>query len=223
MSDDVPPAAAWQGGWLDGARRCASPNFGARPDATAIDLVVVHSISLPPGEYGGDQVERLFLNRLDPAEHPYFATIAGREVSAHFLVRRSGELLQFVSCDDRAWHAGASSWQGRAGCNDYSIGVEFEGLEGGRFETAQYETFDALLRPLRRRYPIAWLAGHEHVAPGRKLDPGPGFDWWRLRPACSALSIRLPDPTVSTSPPAGSRDDAPRDGAVGIDPSGHTL
>jgi AmpD protein len=144
-------------------------------------LLVIHSISLPPGEYGGDAIERLFTNQLDWTEHPYFETIRGLKVSAHFVVRRDGELLQFVSCDRRAWHAGASAWRGRANCNDFSIGVELEGLEGGCFEAAQYEALAALARGLARRYPIESVAGHEHVAPGRKRDPGAGFDWLRLR------------------------------------------
>ncbi len=173
--------AVWREGWLKRARRCESPNFGARPDAAAIDLVLVHSISLPPGEYGGDAIEKLFTNRLDWDAHPYYQQIRGLEVSAHFLVRRDGELLQFVSCDARAWHAGASSWRGRGDCNDFSIGVELEGLEGERFEAAQYRALAAVIRALRQRYPIDAVAGHEHVAPGRKNDPGAGFDWSRLR------------------------------------------
>ena len=118
------PLSAWRAGWLREARRVASPNFGARPPGTTVDLVVVQSISLPPGQYGGDAIERLFTNRLDEAAHPYFATLRGLRVSAHFLVRRDGTLLQFVSCDKRAWHAGASTWRGRADCNDFSIGIE---------------------------------------------------------------------------------------------------
>ena len=137
--------------------------------------------SLPPGVYGGDAIERLFTNRLAWDAHPYFASIRGLEVSAHFLLRReAGELLQFVSCDERAWHAGASYWQGREQCNDFSIGIELEGLEGEAFEPAQYAALAALLRRLARRYPISFVAGHEHVSPGRKHDPGPGFDWRAL-------------------------------------------
>ena len=148
-----------------------------RPSGTTIDLVVVHSISLPPGEYGGDAIERLFTNRLDEAAHPYFETLRGLRVSAHFLVRRDGALLQFVSCDKRAWHAGASSWRGRTDCNDFSIGIELEGLEGESFETAQYERLGALLTGLAARYLIRAVTSHQHIAPGRKHDPGPGFDW----------------------------------------------
>jgi AmpD protein len=171
----------WQGGWWRPAQRCPSPNFGPRPAGTSITLVVVHSISLPPGEYGGDDVERLFTNRLDTSAHPFYAGLRGLEVSAHFLVRRDGRMLQFVSCDERAWHAGVSSWRGRDNCNDWSIGVELEGLEGQRFETAQYRQLAVLLRALAGRYPIAEAVGHEQVAPGRKGDPGPGFDWNELR------------------------------------------
>ena len=170
-------------GWLARARHCRSPNFGPREQGVAIDLAVIHSISLPPGEYGGDAIERLFTNRLDWDAHPYYQTIRGLEVSAHFLVRRDGELLQFVSCDDRAWHAGASAWRGRSDCNAYSIGIELEGLEGETFEPVQYDALVRLLVALRSRYPIAAIVGHEHIAPGRKNDPGAGFDWSRLRAA----------------------------------------
>ena len=173
--------ALWDGGWYRHARRLASPNFGARPKGALVDLVVVHSISLPPGVYGGDEVQRLFTNTLDWDAHPYFKGIEGIKVSAHFYVRRGGELWQFVGCDDRAWHAGASEWQGRANRNDDSIGIELEGLEGETFEDAQYETLAGLCAALGARYPIAQVAGHEHVAPGRKGDPGAGFDWARLR------------------------------------------
>ena len=171
----------WREGWLRRARSVRSPNFGPRPEATQVDLVVLHSISLPPGEYGGDAIERLFTNQLDWTAHPYFETIRGLTVSSHFLVRRDGSLVQFVSCDDRAWHAGPSHWHGREECNDFSIGVELEGLEGQTFEDAQYPVLAGLLGSLALRYPIAAVAGHEHVAPGRKSDPGSGFDWARLR------------------------------------------
>jgi len=173
-------ARLWHDGWLRTARRCDSPNFGARPDGVAPELVVIHSISLPPGEYGGDAIERLFTNRLDWDAHPYFAQIRGLEVSSHFVVRRDGELLQFVSCAQRAWHAGASQWRGRANCNDFSIGIELEGLEGSTFEATQYEALLVLLKRLARQYRINGIAGHEHIAPGRKHDPGAGFDWPRV-------------------------------------------
>ena len=171
----------WRGGWLRRARPARSPNFGPRPEATQVDLAVLHSISLPPGEYGGDAIERLFANELDWSEHPYFETIRGLTVSSHFLIRRDGALVQFVSGDDRAWHAGASHWRGRDDCNDFSIGIELEGLEGQAFADAQYPVLAGLLGSLALRYPIAAVAGHEHVAPGRKNDPGAGFDWGRLR------------------------------------------
>ena len=154
-----------------------------------VSLLVVHSISLPPGEYGGDAIERLFTIRLDWAAHPYFETIRGVEVSAHFLIRRDGELVQFVSCDDRAWHAGRSRWRGRPDCNDFSIGVELEGLEGQLFEAAQYAALASLARGIARRYPIEAVAGHEHVAPGRKADPGAGFEWSRLRELLSGIGL----------------------------------
>ncbi len=174
-------APGWRAGWLEDARACPSPNFGPRPPGTAVELALIHSISLPPGQYGGDEIERLFTNRLDWEAHPYFQEIRGLEVSSHFVLRRDGELLQFVSCDERAWHAGRSSWQGRENCNDFSIGIELEGLEGESFEAVQYERLAELLRRLRLAYPLRGIAGHEHVAPGRKRDPGAGFDWAHLR------------------------------------------
>jgi len=157
-----------------------------------VTLVVVHSISLPPGEYGGDAIERLFTNRLDHAAHPYYERLRGLEVSAHFVIRRDGETLQFVSCDERAWHAGRSVWRGRENCNDWSIGIELEGLEGQSFEAAQYTRLARLMRALAARYPIEEAVGHQHVAPGRKGDPGPGFDWMRLRRALRSGRPRLP-------------------------------
>jgi len=171
----------WDRGWLQRAIRLDSPNFGPRPAQACIDLVVVHSISLPPGQYGGNAVQDLFTNRLDWDAHPYYQQIRGLEVSSHFYIRRDGELWQFVSCDDRAWHAGHSHYRGRDNCNDDSIGIELEGLEGETFEPAQYETLAQLCQTLAQHYPVAHIAGHEHVAPGRKQDPGPGFDWPRLR------------------------------------------
>ncbi|GAC1530923.1 MAG: 1,6-anhydro-N-acetylmuramyl-L-alanine amidase AmpD [Ramlibacter sp.] len=171
----------WAGGWYRFARRLDSPNFGPRPEAAVVDLVVVHSISLPPGQYGGDQVQALFTNTLDWSAHPYFRQIEGMQVSAHFFVRRDGQLWQFVSCEQRAWHAGASRWQGRDNCNDFSIGIELEGLEGGSFEDEQYEALAGLCAALAQRYALRSIVGHEHIAPGRKQDPGPGFDWPRLQ------------------------------------------
>ncbi|HEX6723529.1 MAG TPA: 1,6-anhydro-N-acetylmuramyl-L-alanine amidase AmpD [Burkholderiaceae bacterium] len=184
--------AAWRDGWWWRATPIESPNHSARPDPTDVSLVVVHSISLPPGEYGGDAIERLFTNTLDWDAHPYFQSIRGLRVSAHFVIRRSGKLLQFVSCGRRAWHAGSSQWRGRDNCNDYSIGIELEGLEGRRFESAQYTQLAALLRSLARRYAIDAVVGHEHVAPGRKHDPGRAFDWARLARALRWSSARVP-------------------------------
>ncbi len=167
----------WQDGWNPAARSVASPNYGPRPAGTAIDLLVVHSISLPPGQYGGGFIQALFANQLDWDAHPYFQSIRGMQVSAHFLIARDATLWQFVSCDQRAWHAGASTFRGRENCNDYSIGIEMEGLEGHTFEPAQYTTLVRLCHALRAQYPIQHIVGHEHIAPGRKQDPGSGFDW----------------------------------------------
>ncbi|MCU0941941.1 MAG: 1,6-anhydro-N-acetylmuramyl-L-alanine amidase AmpD [Hydrogenophaga sp.] len=189
----------WQAGWWRHARRVTSPNHGPRPPHTTIDLVVIHSISLPPGVHGGDEVERLFTNRLDWDAHPYFQTIRGIEVSSHFFIRRGGEVVQFVSTGDRAWHAGRSSFRGRDNCNDFSVGVELEGLEGGAFESAQYASLEALCRALAQHLPISWVAGHEHVAPGRKLDPGPGFEWHRLQHGLGWARACFPDATPSTA------------------------
>lgn len=176
-----PDPAVWQQGWLSGVRHMPSPNFGPRPPHACIDLLVLHSISLPPGEYGGGHIERLFTNTLDWDAHPYFQDIRGLEVSAHFVIDRSGQITQFVSADNRAWHAGRSCWRGRDNCNDDSVGIELEGLEGDTFEPAQYTALAGLCQALAAAYPIRHVAGHEHIAPQRKQDPGPGFDWARLR------------------------------------------
>jgi AmpD protein len=173
----------WDDGWWRGAARRESPNHGPRPTGTQVSLAIIHSISLPPGLYGGDEVERLFTNRLDWDAHPYFQKIRGLTVSSHLFIRREGTTLQFVSCDERAWHAGPSRWQGRENCNDFSIGIELEGLEGETFETPQYDALARVLRALAARYPLRHVVGHEHVAPGRKIDPGPGFDWQALQAA----------------------------------------
>ena len=174
----------WRQGWYRFARHLPSPNFGPRPEGVSVDLLVLHSLSLPPGVYGGDQVQRLFTNQLDFGAHPWFEQLRGLEVSAHFYIRRTGDLWQFVSCDDRAWHAGKSLHLGRENCNDYSVGIELEGLEGDCFEPAQYETLAGLCAAVAQNYPIAHIAGHEHVAPAHKHDPGAGFDWTQL---CSSL------------------------------------
>ena len=159
----------------------ASPNCDERPADTTLDLIVVHAISLPPGEFGGSGIEQLFLNRLDPSAHAYYATIVGLKVSAHFLIRRDGALVQFVPCERRAWHAGASIWRGRTRCNDFSIGIEVEGADDVPFENAQYAALSVLTKALQRAYPIADIVGHSDIAPGRKTDPGPHFDWGRFR------------------------------------------
>ncbi len=187
----------WHGGWYAHARRLASPNFGPRPARAHVDLIVLHSISLPPGRYGGDEVQRLFTNTLDWDAHPYFQEIKGLEVSSHFYIRRGGELWQFVSCDHRAWHAGRSRWRGRDNCNDDSVGIELEGLEGEPFEDSQYEALAGLCAAIAQRQPIAHIAGHEHVAPGRKLDPGPGFDWLRLRNALAWPTPYFPEGVIA--------------------------
>ena len=158
----------------------ASPNCDARPDGTRIELVVVHNISLPPREFGGPAIIDLFLNRLQADEHPYYAGIADLRVSAHFLIRRDGELIQFVSCAQRAWHAGVSNWRGRDRCNDFSVGIELEGADDIPFEGRQYAQLSALIAALRWRYPIVDVAGHSDIAVGRKTDPGPAFEWSRL-------------------------------------------
>ena len=174
-------------GLADGARFVPSPNFDERPVGCGVDLLVIHHISLPPGEFGGSGIVDLFTNRLDPTAHPYYATIAGAKVSAHFLVRRDGELIQFVSCAKRAWHAGESGWKGRVHCNDFSVGVELEGTGEVPYTDAQYARLAELARELAARYPIADIAGHSDIAPGRKTDPGASFDWLRFR---SLLDVR---------------------------------
>lgn len=195
------PSGHWRQGWLHShdatypVVHLASPNYGPRPAGACIDLAVIHSISLPPGEFGTGCVQQLFTNQLDWDAHPYFQSIRGVEVSAHFFITRRGELWQFVSADARAWHAGASAWRGRSQCNDDSIGIELEGLEGQTFAAAQYPALAWLLQQLARRYPLQHLAGHEHIAPERKHDPGPGFAWatlCALLPAALQRHLRLP-------------------------------
>lgn len=171
----------WHGGWLRQACQQPSPNYGPRPAGAQVDLIVLHSISLPPGQYGTGAVQQLFANQLDWDAHPYYQGIRGLQVSAHFFITRQGVIWQFVDADARAWHAGASSYRGRSQCNDDSLGIELEGLEGALFEPAQYAALAPLCQALRQRYPIAHVAGHEHIAPGRKQDPGPGFDWALLQ------------------------------------------
>ena len=168
-------------GIANGIEFIDSPNQDARPDPADICLVVIHNISLPPSQYGGTGIVELFTNRLDPAEHPYYAEIHQLRVSSHFLIRRDGSLLQFVPCGQRAWHAGVSTWQGRERCNDFAVGIELEGSDFDAFEGAQYATLDTLLTAIRQRYPIQDVVGHSDIAPGRKTDPGPYFDWSRVQ------------------------------------------
>lgn len=163
------------------SRFIESPNCDDRPPAAEVSLLVIHGISLPPGKFGGDGVLRLFTNTLDWTAHPFYTTLRGLRVSAHFFVRRTGEIIQFVPCGRRAWHAGESSWRGRERCNDFSIGVELEGVETRPYTERQYARLVPLAATLRRRYPIAEIVGHSDIAPGRKTDPGPAFDWGRLR------------------------------------------
>jgi len=163
-------------GWLGECVQLASPNYDSRPDGQ-VDLLVIHNISLPPNQFGGDAVQRFFLNTLDTNEHPYYRAIAGVKVSSHFFIRRDGELLQFVSCFQRAWHAGVSCWQGRSKCNDFSIGIELEGADDVPYLDAQYTSLIRLTRVLRERFPNMVIVGHSDIAPARKTDPGESFDW----------------------------------------------
>jgi N-acetyl-anhydromuramoyl-L-alanine amidase len=163
------------------ARLIDSPNCDDRPAGMSIGLIVIHNISLPPCQFGGDGVIELFTNRLDPAEHPYYREIYQRRVSSHFFIRRDGKLIQFVPCSKRAWHAGVSQWQGRENCNDFSIGIELEGSDDTPFESVQYDVLNDLMAALRQTYPITGVAGHSDIAPGRKTDPGPFFDWGKIQ------------------------------------------
>ena len=190
MGSELPPSPSWEDGWLSSAQRIPSPNFGPRPvSPSCVNLLVIHAISLPPGDFEDAWVELFFQNQLPAACHPYFGTIADLKVSAHFYIRRDGRLIQFVSCDQRAWHAGASSWDGKENCNDFSIGIELEGGDEQSFTPNQYEMLVTLSKLLRRKYPITDIAGHCHVSPGRKTDPGPYFDWKRLSEALPGLTF----------------------------------
>jgi len=172
-------------GFAQNAKFITSPNYDARPKVTNeqypdISLIVLHNISLPPGQYGGNGITQLFRNELNPNEHPYYAEIYTQKVSSHFLIRRHGELLQFVSCLNRAWHAGVSNWKGRERCNDFSIGIELEGSDFDAFRSEQYQTLKALIASLKQSYPIQAITGHSDIAPDRKTDPGPYFDWTKI-------------------------------------------
>ena len=169
-----------ENGRLFGARQVLSPNHDNRPDEQLPDLLVVHCIALPPQQYGGDGIEQLFTNKLNPNEHPYYQDIASLRVSAHLLIRRNGELVQFVNFNQRAWHAGESSFEGRKACNDFSIGIELEGTDTDSYEPIQYQQLAEVSRLLLDYYPsmsLSRITGHETIAPGRKTDPGSGFNW----------------------------------------------
>lgn len=173
-------------GLLEGARQRPSPHCDERGQPGEVSLLVVHGISLPPGQFGGPYIDALFMGTLDPAEHPYFATIAALRVSAHLLIRRDGELIQYVPLHKRAWHAGQSSFDGRERCNDYSIGIELEGTDELPYSEAQYQQLSRVCVLLQQHYPAitsARIVGHDTIAPGRKTDPGPSFEWARLRAA----------------------------------------
>ncbi len=179
-----------ENGWLTSARIVPSPNFDARPVGMAIDLLVIHNISLPPGQFGGPWIDALFTNRLDAQAHPYFETVHAMKVSAHVLIRREGEVVQYVSFEQRAWHAGVSEFQGRSRCNDFSIGIELEGSDNQGFEDVQYRHLIDISQAIMHAYPEispARITGHEHIAPGRKTDPGPFFDWTYYRAQLSLL------------------------------------
>lgn len=179
-------------GWCTGALSVPSPNFDQRPDGVCPDLLVIHNISLPPGQFGGDAIVALFTNTLDCDSHPFYQALCGLRVSAHFLVRRDGTLLQFVACGARAWHAGHSSYRGRERCNDFSIGIELEGCDDRPFEPRQYGVLAALTSVLAHAYPLVAVAGHDEIAPGRKTDPGPFFDWHRYLRDSGQVLAHLP-------------------------------
>ena len=171
-------------GWFTQARKIPSPNYNKRPENVTIDSIIIHSISLPPGQYGGDEIDRFFSNQLDWNEHAYFREIEGLQVSSHLLIRRDGELVQYVNLYDRAWHAGQSCLAGQENCNDFSIGIELEGTDYSQFENSQYNTLLAVVKTLKNYFPqitAEKIVGHSDIAPGRKTDPGPGFDWNVLR------------------------------------------
>lgn len=181
MSNHLP--ASVNDGWFALARACPSPNFDQRPAQGIIDMVIIHNISLPPCQFGGHDIEALFTNQLDCTAHPFYAGLQNVHVASHFLIRRDGEVIQFVSCNHRAWHAGLSRWQGRERCNDFSIGIELEGSDYTAFTDAQYAALQTTLVSLGDHYPLQTIVGHSDIAPERKSDPGPFFDWRRLSAA----------------------------------------
>ena len=185
-------------GWLPQARRRLSPNWDERPPGIPVDLLVIHGVSLPPGDFGGPWIDALFQNRLDPEAHPYFRPIAGLRVSSHLLIHRDGELIQYVDLHKRAWHAGASSFRGRERCNDYAIGIELEGADEVPYTTAQYQVLAETSRDLLARFPAITperIVGHSAIAPGRKTDPGPAFDWGRFRRLLATYQGDAPTPS----------------------------
>lgn len=190
MPEAAGPVRVGADGWVEGVRHHPSPNIDARPEGMLIDLIVLHNISLPPARFGTDDVLAFFTNTLDCGAHPYFEQLRDVRVSAHFFIRRTGECVQFASCDARAWHAGVSDFFGRTRCNDFSIGIEIEGTDDQPFTPAQYGATAALVRAICAAYPIRAIAGHSDIAPGRKTDPGPCFDWARLR-CVAALGTAL--------------------------------
>jgi AmpD protein len=179
-------------GWCSEALQIRSPNYDGRPDSADINLLVIHNISLPPGQFGGPFIADLFSNRLDYQADPYFDQLRPLRVSSHFLIRRDGSVVQFVSANDRAWHAGVSAFCGREHCNDFSIGIELEGTDFVPFTPAQYTTLGALTHALQCHYPLKFVAGHEHIAPGRKTDPGPFFDWVRYQKIWKKQRVSMP-------------------------------
>lgn len=188
-------------GRVEAARWCPSPNFGERPAGSAVSLLVVHNISLPPGHYGGPWIEQFFCNGLDPDEHPYFASIASLQVSSHLLIRRDGELVQFVNLLNRAWHAGRSCFAGQEECNDYSIGIELEGTDIEPYTPAQYQTLANVSARIIRAWPAILadrITGHSDIAPGRKTDPGPAFDWPRYRRLLAEIESVSPHPATGS-------------------------
>ena len=189
-------------GWLSGVCRLASPNFNARPRGTAIKLLVIHNISLPPGHFSGHAVEHLFSNTLNIDAHPYYSQLKDLKVSAHFFIRRNGTIIQFVSCNKRAWHAGVSTWQEHSACNDFSIGIELEGSDYVPFDGEQYHSLARLTRVLQRHYPIRSIVGHADIAPDRKTDPGPFFDWQKfnlMANICNLYDIKCQDKLATRS------------------------
>ncbi len=170
----------WQNGRWQSATQLFSPNYCARPEQECVSLIVIHNISLPPFEYGTGSVQQLFTNQIDPTQHPFFSQLVDLRVSSHFFIERTGKIMQFVSCDDMAYHAGVSQFNGKERCNTFSIGIELEGCDFEPFETVQYQALTDLCHAICQHYPIEWITGHQDIAPQRKTDPGRFFDWDQL-------------------------------------------